>query len=224
MKMFYVLLAAVAIAGTGAIVYMARGGGAPPVVTIPANLMPGEAAGYVKGSPDAKIEITEFADFECPGCGQFAAVTEPQMLERLVNTGIARFRFVDFPLVEKHPHALSAHVAAACADEQSRFWEMHDRIFAGQLEWSTGLTKDPRRVMEGYARSAGLNMEQWGVCYDERRPLSRIMANRAEGEKAMVGSTPTVLVGNVKLDVVSFDRIKVVLDSLLADTARAGGR
>jgi protein-disulfide isomerase len=119
---------------------------------------------------------------------------------------------------------LSAHVAAACADEQSKFWEMHDRIFAGQLEWSTGRTKDPQRIFEGYARTIGLNMETWNACYQERRPLSRIMANRAEGERAMVGSTPTVLVGNVKLDVVSFDRMKAVLDSLLADTARAGGR
>jgi protein-disulfide isomerase len=224
MKVFYALLAVLALAGVGTIMYLAGGGGAVPVVTVPADLMPGQAAGYVKGSPDAKIEITEFGDFECPGCGEFAMVTEPDIIERLVNTGIARFRYVDFPLIQLHPHALSAHVAAACADEQSKFWEMHDRIFAGQLQWSTGYTSDPKKVFERYAKESGLQIESWGQCYEERRPLPRIMANKAEGERLNVSGTPTILVGNVMLrDNSSYDRIKFVLDSLLADSSSAAG-
>jgi protein-disulfide isomerase len=165
------------------------------------------------GSPDAKVEITEFGDFECPGCGEFANVTEPDIRERLVKPGLARFRFVDFPL-DGHAHAMSAHVAAACADEQGKFWEIHDKLFAGQGQWSAVATRNPKKVFDGYIREAGLDFDKWNTCYEERRPLPRIMANKQEGIRVGVSGTPTVIIGNLKVTNANFDRIRQIVDSL----------
>jgi protein-disulfide isomerase len=225
MRQFYIALAAIAVVGVGTVAYLSNSG-PDSVVVLPADLVPGEASGYVIGSPDAKVELVEYGDFECPGCGQFANVTGVDIKRRLVDEGLVRFRFVDFPLTEIHPHALSAHVAAACGDEQSRFWEMHDALFAGQNEWNAYGTKNPKKVFLAYAGRAGMDVAAWEACYDERRPLQRILANRAEGERLGVPSTPTFRINNVMLPGgLSYDRLKAIVDSIgsMPQTKAAGG-
>ena len=196
-----------------------------PLVTVSADMMPGEAAGYVMGSPEAKVEITEFADFECPGCGYFATMTEHDIRERLVKPGLVRFRFVDFPL-DGHRHAMSAHVAAGCADMQSKFWEMHDRIFAGQNDWNATGTDNPKKVFQGYVKEIGLDAPKWEECYDSRTPMPRILANRKDGERLMVRGTPTLFVNNVMLpETPAFDRLKAIVDSIRrVDSLKAPGK
>ena len=56
---------------------------------------------------------------ECPACAQFAIVTEPQVRERLVQTGQVRLRFFDYPIVDIHRNTLPAHLAAACAHDRT---------------------------------------------------------------------------------------------------------
>jgi protein-disulfide isomerase len=177
--------------------------------------VPGEPGGYALGSEEAKVELVEYGDFECPACGQYANVTGVDIKRRFVNEGLVRFRFVDFPLQERHPHALSAHVAAACGDAQSKFWEMHDALFAGQNEWDALATKNPKKVFRVYAERAGLDLAAWDTCYDERTPLPRILANRAEGERLGVRGTPTFRVNNVIMtEPLTYDRLKAIVDSI----------
>jgi protein-disulfide isomerase len=230
MKGFYVVLAVVALVGSAVIGYVATSG-PPSVVMLPPDLAPGEVSGYVRGSPNAPIEIVEFADFECPACGHFAVVHEPDVMNRIVASGQARFRFMDFPL-EMHPHALSAHVAAGCADEQGKFWEMHDRLFAGQNDWRTQNTSNPKRILEGYASELGLDVGAWESCYDEMRPLPNIIANRDEAMRLGASGTPTFRIGNRLIkNNLSYDEIRAYVDSAIAELpdsvrarlARGGG-
>ncbi|MFM8603369.1 MAG: thioredoxin domain-containing protein, partial [Gemmatimonadota bacterium] len=69
-KSFGALLAVVAVVGVVILGYL--GSRPTPVITLDAaaaaSLAPG---GIVIGSPDAPVEVIEFADFECPGCGYF---------------------------------------------------------------------------------------------------------------------------------------------------------
>lgn len=143
------------------------------------------AAGIVIGSPDAPIEVTEFADFECPACGYFATLQEPYIRERLVQTGEIRFRFLDFPL-DIHRNAVAAHNAAHCANEQGKFWAMHDAIYANQERWNGQATGDPRKVLREIAASVGVDDAKWTECYDSGRMLPQIAANRAAGEAGAV--------------------------------------
>ena len=193
---FYAALAVLALAGVGAIAYFAtRPNEAAAVRTLDPNAPPPKAEGYLLGNASAPVQIIEFADFECPACGQFATITAPDVKKRLVETGMASYRFYDFPL-DNHRNTLAAHNAAACANEQGKFWPMHDRIFQGQTEWNSEATRNPKGVLEGYAKELGLDAALWEDCYDAQKYLPQIRANQAEGTRRNVGQTPTFIIGN----------------------------
>lgn len=212
---FYYVLAAIAVVGASILGYTLLRKPAMPVGTEvtfdPATS--GPARGYTLGNPDAPVKIIEFADFECPGCAQFATVTEPDVRRRIVEAGLASFTFYDFPLPQ-HRNSMAAHNAAACADDQGRFWQMHDLIFLGQDQWNTQSASNPKPFFEKYAADAGLNVQVWETCYDSRKHQGRIMANAAEGERRKVGSTPTFIIGNKAYPgAVPYDFLKAVVDS-----------
>lgn len=190
---FVAVLAVIGVVGVAAIGYVVS----RPAKTLeldPTTLARVSATGILKGHPDAPVQVLEFADFECPGCGHFATITGPDVMSRLVETGQVAFRFYDFP-IESHRNSVPAHNAAHCANEQGKFWEMADLIFAGQFEWNTQATRNPKRVLEGYAERVGLDMGRWNECYDSGRMLPQILANREEGTRLRVGFTPTFIIG-----------------------------
>lgn len=182
--------------------------------------------GHVMGSDSAPVEITMFGDFECPGCGQFATVTEPDVRARIVNTGLARFRFLDFPLTV-HKNTLTAHNAASCAGAQGKFWEMHDRIYLEQPNWSDLVqgkdSKDPVKAMRGYASALGIDMARYDACMTNGDFQLQIRANEQEGERLGVNGTPTFFIGRRMLGPGSppYDLLKATVDSAIADAKAA---
>jgi protein-disulfide isomerase len=187
------------------------------VVMIDPNTPLPEAEGYLLGDPNAPVQVLEFADFECPACGSFTTLTEPDVRKRLVETGQISFRFLDFPL-SMHRNSWDASMAAACANEQGKFWEMHDQIFANQDRWATQVTNRPRAVFTPLAQSIGLDMAKWNQCYDEQRYKQQIAANLREGERRRVGSTPTFVIGSRMIgDAMGWDEFKAYVDSALAE-------
>jgi len=218
-KSFGTLLIAIAVVGVVALGYVVSR--PAKVITLdPASATGLTAAGIVLGSPEAPVEVTEYADFECPACGNFAVLQEPDVRERLVKTGQMRFRFVDFPL-DMHRNAVAAHNAAHCANEQGKFWEMHDAIFANQGNWNTQATTDPRKVLREIARTVGLDDAAWMECFDSGRMLPQIAANRAEAERLRVSSTPSFRIGDrISAGALTFDQIK---EAVQQETARLAG-
>ena len=214
---FYIALALIALAGTGAIVYVAT---RPQqgVATVDPNLPPAEAEGYLLGDPNAPVQILEFADFQCPACERFATITGPDVRKRIVDAGLASYRFYDFPLAI-HRNAFNASLAAACANDQGKFWEYHDRLFLGQPEWSD--ERNPKGTYAGYARELGLDVARWEQCYESREHERTIIANRAEGERRQINQTPTFVIGNrVVPGAISYDQFRALVDTALAE-ARA---
>ena len=218
-KSFGTLLVAVAVIGVVVLGYVVSR--PAKVITLdPAAAAGLTAAGIVIGSPDAPVEVTEYADFECPACGNFAVLQEPDVRARLVETGQMRFRFVDFPLA-MHANAVAAHNAAHCANEQGKFWEMHDAIFANQGNWNTQATRDPRKVLREVARTVGLDDAKWVDCFDSGRMLPQIAANRAEAERLRVSSTPSFRIGDrISAGALTFDQMK---EAVQQETARLAG-
>lgn len=203
---FGAILAVVGIVGVVAIGWvMSR---PPKVIKLDPADASVAAAGIVTGSPDALVEVVEFADFECPSCGYFATLHEPDVMARLVATGEVRFRFMDYPL-EMHRNTVAAHNAAHCANEQGKFWDMHDRIFQNQEKWNTQAARDPRKVLKQLAGDAGLDVGKWEECYDSGRMLKQIAANRREGERLRVASTPTFMIGGQLIPgAISYDQFR----------------
>jgi protein-disulfide isomerase len=214
-RTLYLALAAIVVVGAF-FIYRSANAPAPAatLVNVPVGNM--KAEGHLYGKPDAPVQIIEFADFECPACGQFATITEPDVRSRLVQTGVASLRFYDFPL-SQHRNSLAAHNAAACAADQNKFWEMHDRLFAGQLDWSTEATSNPMRVFERYARDIGLDVGAWQSCVASQSKLPQIRANQQEGERQRIQSTPTFIIGSrVIPGALSYDELKRWVDSASA--------
>jgi len=194
MKRFYAVFGAVAVIGLGALAYLTT---RPQTVSIPANVtvQPSDTSGfrgYLKGSPDAPVEITEFADYQCPFCQTFATLQMPTIEERLINTGRLRWRYRDFPLQQHSFSRLAAH-SAACADEQGKYWEQHNRIYEGQAEWAA--TRDAGPAFRRYAQTGGLDLGRYDACMKAGKYAGRIQASLDEGVQLGVNSTPTLLVG-----------------------------
>lgn len=189
----------------------------PAPIVLDPNAPPLVAQGYVIGSDSAPVEIVEYADFECPQCGYFATIIEPDVKTRLVDAGLARFRFMDFPVKEIHPSSLIAHNAGACANAQGKFWQMKDRIFAGQAEWSTILSpraKNAEGVFRGYAQELGLDTRAFNACLSTRAHQAQIEANHRDGLSRGVNGTPSFIIGGRLIEGRQpFDVIKAMVDS-----------
>ncbi|MBX9928693.1 MAG: DsbA family protein [Gemmatimonadaceae bacterium] len=204
---FLRLIGVVAVVGGIVLVYIANRPRAD-IKVVDSTIPAGAAQGYLLGDSMAPVQVLEFADFECPACGQFATVTEPDVRDRLVKTGKISFRFYDYPL-PMHQNTWSASNAAACANDQGKFWEMHDAIFLRQNDWNGIATSSPKKVLKEIAGQVGLDVAAWESCFDSQKHYSRIRANQLEAERRGVGQTPTFIVGGKMIPgAVSFDELQ----------------
>lgn len=222
LKRFYYLLGAGAVAGAavlGLTVLRKPPVSIPAKVTIQVSDTSG-FHGYYLGSDSAPLTVSEYADYECPACQGFMAVQMPTIEERLLRTGRVRWRYRDFPL-EQHPHSLVAAHAAACADEQGRYWPMNSLIYTWQGDWPA--KRDAAAVFRNYARQLTLDVAKYDACMESARYAGRLEASHQEGLNVGVTSTPTFLI-NGRLYVgggsVHYDMLKALLDSLQSKPAK----
>jgi protein-disulfide isomerase len=202
MKPFYIGLGVVALAGIALIVWQASGGGGstatePVQVAIdPAELS--RVQGMSMGRADAPVVIYEFADFQCPGCGQFASFTAPLIKERLVDTGLVRYVYYDYPLPAIHPNAFLASRAGRCANEQERFWDYHDVLYARQPSWSA--MGDPTDFFVEMAGELGLDEAAFEDCLRSDRYQEEVSRSLQLGQMMGVGGTPTLFVNMKRIE------------------------
>ena len=147
------------------------------------------------GSEDANVTLHIFGDFECPAC-------------RAAEAGITYIRqnyadrvhivWNDFPLPPTiHPKARDAANAARCADEQGKFWEMHDVLYETQTSWSA--SRDLAGDFAALANRIGLDENAFRACYGERRHDKKVADDLSEGRTNGVDSTPTFFVNNTRV-------------------------
>lgn len=222
---FYLILGAITAAGVGGLAYATLSSGPSTTVAdapVPTTPGSGTARGYLLGDSSAPVQIVEFADFECPSCARFATITEPDVRTRIIETGLANLTYFDLPLPQ-HANSVPASNAAACADDQGKFWAMHDQIYARQHEWSTYATRNPKGPLREAAQAAGLDLRAWEECYDSRRHQARIEANAAEAGRRGVNQTPTFFIGGkMYVGAMTYDDVKAAVDSARAVAAVAG--
>lgn len=158
-----------------------------------------------KGAKDGKIVLVEFADFECPRCGQVRSI-----LAEVVKAypKDVKLYFKQFPIAF-HAHAEQAARAALAAHKQGRFWEMHDLIFQNQAALK------PERFAE-FATELGLNLERFKADMASPATAKRVQADREEGMKSGLSGTPTIFInGRMYVDDVSPDALKAHIKGLI---------
>jgi Na+/H+ antiporter NhaA len=139
---------------------------------------------HVRGSPTAPVTLVEYADFECPYCGQ----AEPMIRELLGTCGDElRYVFRHLPLSDVHPRAQLASEAAEAAHAQGAFWEMHDLLFENQQQLTP---MDLRR----YAEQLGLDVERFSEELRHRRHEHRVSADVASADASGVSGTPSFFI------------------------------
>lgn len=161
------------------------------------------------GPKDAPVTVVEFSDFQCPYCAQAVSVVKKM---REIYGEQVRVVYRDFPL-EIHKDANRAAEAGACARDQGKFWEMHDRMFA-----------DPSQLgidgLKASAKAIGLDVAAFGGCLDSGRHKADWQADSQEGTGYGVSGTPFFFVnGRMISGVVSLDTFRNVIDQELERTS-----
>jgi protein-disulfide isomerase len=163
----------------------------------------------VKGPDDAPVTIVEFSDYQCPFCAR----SEPLVKEALAAYPTqARLVYKHFPLVAIHPQAMNAALAAAAAQRQGKFWEMHEILFANQRALA------PEQIKE-YARQLGLDMAKFEADLQSDEVKAVVQDDSQLAQRVGVRGTPTIFVNGKVLQNRSLDGFKQLIDPALKEAA-----
>ncbi len=165
---------------------------------------------WVKGNPNAKVTLIEYADFECPAC----AIYSDEILGKLAADYGDNLKFVyrHFPLPQ-HTKAVDAAKAAEAAGKQGKFWEMGELLYKNQSDWSDGNLKDK---LFSYAQNLGLNTDQFSQDLTSESIQKSIKDNESEAYLLKINETPTFYVNGKKANINNgYDDLKKSIDNAL---------
>lgn len=159
------------------------------------------------GATDAPIVIEEFSDFQCPYCKSFHEGTEPQLRQYYIDTGKVRFvyrsmgNFVSDNIARAYgrpakTESQNAALAAYCAGDQNKFWDMHAYLFANNMDVEDGGAFTDKRI-KSIAETAGLNVDQFNSCYDGGKFEDRVKQDGEDGKAAGVEGTPSFVISYI---------------------------
>jgi protein-disulfide isomerase len=99
----------------------------------------------------------------------------------------ARLVYLQFPLADIHPNALKAAEASLCAQDQNKFWQMHDAMFA-----------DPSNLkvedLKKKAAALSLDGKAFDACLDSGTKVSIVRSDVSQGSMAGGTGTPALLI------------------------------
>jgi protein-disulfide isomerase len=134
------------------------------------------------------VQMVEFGDYQCPACG--AAYPNVQQLLKDYS-GKVTFYFRNFPLTQLHPNAQAASEAAEAAGAQGKFWEMHDKLYETQKDWSDLASNDALAKFVSYAKDLGLDADKFKSAVENEDFKNLIDQDVADGTALNINGTPT---------------------------------
>ena len=190
-KPLLLIVSAIVVAG-GIALYMSKQETAAEAENKAQNNGPTAAApaggGRVRGPADAPVTLLEYGDYQCPTCGTYHPITT-ELLARY--QGKLKLEYHHFPLIQIHPNAMNAALAAESAGDQGKFWEMHDLLFEHQNEWS--MSPNAEAIFLQYALQLGLDSNRFMQAMKSPETRDRILADVTRGN-AIVQGTPTFVI------------------------------
>ena len=149
-----------------------------------------------KGNKNAPVSLVEFTDYQCPFCARYVTDTYNQIVENYVDTGDVYYVVRDLPL-GFHPNAKPAAMAARCAGDQNKYFEMHTAIFDGQQAWSS--LSDPQETFESLAKEVGLSLGTFTSCYTSDKYSQAVDDDLALAGTVQASGTPTFYINGKQL-------------------------
>ena len=139
------------------------------------------------GSKTAPLTIVEYTDYQCPFCQRFHVTAFAELKKAYIDTGKVRFFSKDMPL-DFHPNAMRAAMAARCAGEQGKFWELRDTMGANPN------SLDLEHIV-GFAADLKMDTNALRACIDSGKYKERVQNDVLEAMKIGANGTPTFIVG-----------------------------
>jgi protein-disulfide isomerase len=160
-----------------------------------------------KGSEKADVTIVKFEDFQCPYC----KAVQPSFEEVLKRyDGKVRLIHKDLPLDQIHPQARQAAEAARCADDEGKFWEYHDKLYASS-------PKAAPEDLKFYAKDLGLKQDSFDKCLATGKYKAAIQKDMNEAASLGLTGTPTFFINGRELSgAQSVEAISQIIDEELS--------
>ena len=210
-----ITLGALAIGAVAVLVFMLSQPPAGPInedVRTPLVPTPYELAdGRAIGAADAPVTVEVWSDFQCPACGRFAEEMKPSLIDDFVRDGQVRLIYRDFAFLGNE--SIDAAVAGRCAEQEGRFWQMHDFLFANQSGENRGAFSPAR--LEQIAQSAGLNLDTYRTCRADPATRAAVAAETGEGQTAGVNATPTISIDGQLMTIRSYAELSGAIEAAL---------
>ena len=173
------------------------------------------------GDPNAPAVIEIFEDFQCPACQYFSESVEPVIIQYLVETGKARLVFRNYPFIDGDGASNGGESdqsgnAAMCANEQDKFWEMKEILYANWNGENQGNLSNRR--LTAMAEAAGLDMDTFNSCFSDNKYRDDIQADFELGQEYGASGTPSAFVNGQKVGepgkIPTFQDIAVAVDAI----------
>ena len=193
----------------GGIFFISRKSSTPPQSLDTSLLIKNDS--HKIATDSATLTLVEFGDFQCPACG----AVHPLVKKALTDyAGKINFVYRNFPLPQ-HANAIIAAEAADAAGAQGKYWEMYDKLYENQTEWSE--EKDPLPIFVNYSKDLGLDTKKFEADIKDPKFKAFIEADKRDGNILGVSSTPTFFLNGQKLEgLTSYSSFTSRLDAALA--------
>ena len=167
------------------------------------------------GDKNAKVVIIEFSDFQCPFCKRLFDDTFKKLKQEYIDTGKVRLVYRDYPL-SFHANSQVAAEASGCANDQGKFWEMHDKLFENQDAWSSLPNDGAKEKFGEFATQIGLDVNSFTSCVNSEKYKDEIQKDIDDGTKAGVSGTPTLFInGSIIVGAQPYSTFKSAIDQEL---------
>ncbi|OGM98818.1 MAG: hypothetical protein A2915_01550 [Candidatus Yanofskybacteria bacterium RIFCSPLOWO2_01_FULL_41_34] len=175
------------------------------------NLLIGQLS-YMTGTKDAKVNIVEFGDYQCPACAYASPIVQ-ELVKAYKNNPNVNFVFRNFPLPQ-HSNAMISAEASEAARVQGKFLEMSEMLYGRQNEWS-GNSK-ALEIFIGYAKELGLDINLFTDSVSQEKFKDIIIKDRSDGQALGVNSTPSFFINGEKLNgIPGLEEFKKIIDGKL---------
>jgi protein-disulfide isomerase len=178
-----------------------------------------------KGQVDAPVTLIEYSDYQCPFCARNYREVLPLLEKEYIETGKVKFVMRENPIPQLHKNAMNASMAALCAGDQGKYWEMHNVMFDNQRQLDVDNLKS-------FANDLGLDAAEFNDCLDSKKHEKQVQNDMADSNELGMSGTPGFLLGltdsenpeNVNLTVYikgakSIENFRASINSLL-DSAK----
>lgn len=194
-----------------------------PVAIQVASSQNGNIGDHIFGKVGSKVTLIEYGDFQCPPCGSIHPGIKA-MIELYKDQ--LQFVFRNFPITTSHPNAKAAAGTAEAAGLQGKFWEMHDKIFESQSDWSNLSGTERTDFFAGYAKDLGLDMDKYNAdlagTTNSASINMKINFDYALGKKAGVTATPSFYLNGKLLGEAELGDETKLKDAINAELIKAG--